>query len=87
MDETLSRRNAAWPRLELQHPQDYLDVLTHTIPEVIRGIDPGDIIGIGTDFTACTVLLYKDGTPLCFETNTKARPMRNVKLETSCSAG
>jgi len=53
----------------LQHPQDYIDVLTHTIPEVLKnsGIDARDVIGIGTDFTACTVLPVKDdGTPLCF---------------------
>ena len=56
MDETLPDGTPLGHDWALQHPQDYLDVLTHTIPEVIRGIDPGDIIGIGTDFTACTVL-------------------------------
>ena len=42
----------------LQHPQDYLDVLKSVIPELIdkSGISPQDIIGIGTDFTASTVL-------------------------------
>ena len=53
----------------LQHPQDYLDVLSETIPAVIReaGTDPEDIVGIGIDFTSCTVLpLGKDGQPLCF---------------------
>ena len=52
----------------LQHPQDYLDVLTHTVPDVIKqsGVSKDDIIGIGIDFTACTVLPVKaDGTPLC----------------------
>ena len=30
------------------------------------GIDPADVIGIGTDFTACTLLpTLADGTPLC----------------------
>ena len=53
----------------LQHPQDYLDVLSETIPAVNReaGADPEDIVGIGIDFTSCTVLpLGKDGQPLCF---------------------
>ena len=36
-------------------------------PAVRRpGIDPAQVIGIGTDFTACTVLpVLRDGTPLC----------------------
>ena len=30
------------------------------------GVDPADVIGIGTDFTACTMLpTLADGTPLC----------------------
>ena len=30
------------------------------------GVDPADVIGIGIDFTACTMLPVKtDGTPLC----------------------
>ena len=53
----------------LQHPQDYLDVLQYTIREVLRssGIDPADVIGVGIDFTASTMLpVTDDGTPLCF---------------------
>lgn len=81
MDETLPDGTPLGHDWALQHPQDYLDVLTHTIPEVIRGIDPGDIIGIGTDFTACTVLpVYKDGTPLCFKDEYKSTPHAYVKL-------
>ncbi len=31
------------------------------------GVAAEDVIGVGTDFTACTVLPVKaDGTPLCF---------------------
>ncbi len=81
MDETLPDGTPLGHDWALQHPQDYLDVLTHTIPEVIRGIDPSDIIGIGTDFTACTVLpVYKDGTPLCFKDEYKSTPHAYVKL-------
>ncbi len=67
----------------LQHPQDYLDVLSTTIPDVIKqsGVDPKDIIGIGIDFTACTMLpVKKDGTPLCFMDKYKNDPYAYIKL-------
>ena len=67
----------------LQHPQDYLDVLTNAIPQAlsVSGIDPRDVIGIGTDFTACTVLPVKaDSTPLCFLPGYENRPHAYVKL-------
>ena len=53
----------------LEHPQDYLDVLRYAVPAVLKEskIDAADVIGVGTDFTACTILPVKaDGTPLCF---------------------
>jgi L-ribulokinase len=55
------------PDWALQHPDDYIDVLETGIPEVIKtsGIDAGEIIGIGIDFTSCTVLpVTKEGLPL-----------------------
>ena len=67
----------------LQHPQDYLDVLAHTIPEVLKkaGVSADDVIGIGTDFTACTILPTKrDGTPLCFLPQYEREPHAYVKL-------
>ena len=67
----------------LQHPQDYVDVLAHTIPQVLResGVSPADVIGIGTDFTACTVLPVKDdGTPLCFLPEFAENPHAYIKL-------
>lgn len=52
----------------LQHPQDYLDVLDETLPRLAKAVDPADIIGIGLDCTASTVLpVYADGRPLCFD--------------------
>jgi L-ribulokinase len=51
----------------LQHPADYLLVLERTTREILAAsrVDPAAIIGIGTDFTACTVLpTLADGTPL-----------------------
>ena len=67
----------------LQHPQDYVDVLYHTIPDVLKksGVNSNDVIGIGTDFTACTVLpVLADGTPLCFLEDLKSEPHAYVKL-------
>ena len=67
----------------LQHPQDYLDVLKETISSVINqaSIDPSDIIGVGIDFTACTVLpIDKEGTPLCFYDKYKTNPHAYIKL-------
>ena len=52
-------------------------------PDVIRkaGIDESDIIGVGVDFTACTILpIKKDGTPLCFLPEYKENPHAYVKL-------
>ncbi|GGO82676.1 ribulokinase [Nonomuraea cavernae] len=59
------------PDWALQSPLDWLDVLRTAVPEAVAaaGVDPARVIGIGTDFTACTVLPVRaDGTPLCFET-------------------
>jgi L-ribulokinase len=67
----------------LQHPQDYLDVFAKTIPDVIKraGVNPDSVIGIGIDFTACTVLpVLSDGTPLCFLDKFKGNPHSFVKL-------
>jgi L-ribulokinase len=56
------------PDWVLQVPSDYVDVLRNAVPEAIRsaGVEPGDVIGIATDFTACTMVpTTDDGTPLC----------------------
>src|SRR5712692_9521537 len=69
MDDTLAATGEQLPPdWALQDPEDYRDVLRHTVPAAVgrAGIDPGLVIGIGTDFTACTVLpVLRDGTPLC----------------------
>lgn len=56
------------PDWALQHPMDYLDVLHKGIPAVIEesGVEAKAVIGLGIDFTSCTVLpVAKDGRPLC----------------------
>ncbi|GIJ31023.1 ribulokinase [Micromonospora sediminimaris] len=71
------------PDWALQDPEDYRDVLRHAVPAAVAaaGIDPGDVVGIGTDFTACTVLpTLADGTPLCEVPELRQRPHSWVKL-------
>lgn len=84
IDETLPDGG---PRLEpdwaLQDPQDYIRTFIRTIPAVLKesGVDPADVIGIGIDFTACTMLPVKaDGTPLCDLPAYRSRPHAWVKL-------
>ncbi len=67
----------------LQHPADYLEVLQVTIPEVLKQaeVSPEDVIGLGIDFTACTVLpMDENGTPLCFKEEFSQSPHSYVKL-------
>ena len=67
----------------LQHPQDYLDVLHETIPAVLKesGVHAEEVIGIGIDFTACTILpIDKEGNPLCFHEEYHSNPHAYVKL-------
>ena len=83
MDRTLPTGETLGLDWALQHPRDYLDVLSNTVPAVLResGVDAGDIIGIGTDFTACTLLPVKaDGTPLCLMPEYEHEPHAWVKL-------
>ena len=50
-------------------------------PSRAAGIDPADVIGIATDFTACTMVpTLADGTPLCELAEFADRPHAYVKL-------
>jgi L-ribulokinase len=71
------------PDWALQDPEDWLDVLRTAVPAAIAdaGIDPADVIGIATDFTACTVLpTLPDGTPLCRAPGYEGHPHAYPKL-------
>jgi L-ribulokinase len=71
------------PDWALQDPDDYLQALGETVRRVLAdtGIDPADVIGIGIDFTACTMLpVTADGTPLCRIPELRADPHAWVKL-------
>jgi L-ribulokinase len=67
----------------LQDPSDYLAALKEVVPSVLQaaGVDPKNIVGIGTDFTSCTVLpVSSAGTPLCFDKLYGKNPHSWVKL-------
>ncbi|MEU3472569.1 ribulokinase [Rhodococcus sp. NPDC006774] len=84
LEETLPggtvRLPDAWA---LQVPDDYRDVLRRAVPAALAaaGVEPEQVVGIGTDFTACTMVpTYADGTPLCEDPRFADRPHSYVKL-------
>ena len=71
------------PDWALQVPSDYVEVLRTAVPAAVEaaGIDPADVIGIATDFTACTMVpTLADGTPLCDTDELRDEPHAYVKL-------
>jgi len=84
MDRVLNSSGAALgPDWALQDPNDYVEVLKHAVPEALKlaGINAADVVGIATDFTACTMIpVLEDGTPLCQLDEFKKNPHAYVKL-------
>jgi L-ribulokinase len=84
IDHTLPHNDKPLPPdWALQDPNDYLEVVRKTIPAVLKesGVNPEDVVGIGIDFTACTMLPVKaDGTPLCFLDEYRDNPHSWIKL-------
>ena len=84
MDTTLATTGAKLPpEWALQVPSDYVDVLKNAVPDAIKdaGIDPAQVIGIATDFTASTPMpVLADGTPLNEVAGFADRPHAYVKL-------
>ncbi len=71
------------PDWALQDPEDYIRAFKTTIPAVMKksGVSAEDVIGIGIDFTACTMLpVTADGTPLCTLPEFRKHPHAWVKL-------
>ncbi len=71
------------PDWALQNPQDYVRSVQQTVPQVLSaaGVSGEDVIGLGIDFTACTMLPTKsDGTPLCALDEYRHEPHAWVKL-------
>jgi L-ribulokinase len=84
MDDVLAATGAPLPPdWALQVPGDYVEVLRQAVPKALAaaGVPALDVIGLGTDVTACTVLpTLADGTPLCELAELADRPHAYVKL-------
>lgn len=83
MDETLVDGTKLGIDWAVQEPQDYLDVLSQAVPAVLQesGVAPEAIVGVGIDFTACTVMPVKaDGTPISFVEGYHSNPHAYPKL-------
>jgi L-ribulokinase len=71
------------PDWALQDPDDWVTVIERGVPAVIdkAGVRGEDVIGIGVDFTSCTVLpVTAEGVPLCTLENWRGRPHAWAKL-------
>jgi L-ribulokinase len=67
----------------LQDPDDWRAVIETGIPQVLAtaGVAGRDVVGLGIDFTCCTVLpVAVDGTPLCSLEPWRTRPHAWPKL-------
>jgi L-ribulokinase len=84
MDDRLAASGAELPpQWALQDPADYLEALADAVPAAVRaaGVDAGEVVGIGTDFTSSTPMpVLSDGTPLCQVSGFEDRPHAYVKL-------
>jgi L-ribulokinase len=84
MDERLAASGELLPpEYALQVPSDYVDVLKFAVPKAVAAASvPADsVIGIGTDFTACTVLpTTDDGIPVCKLDEYRDRPHAYVAV-------
>lgn len=85
MDESLTAGDGQRlpPDWALQVPSDYLDVLRHAVPEAVAaaGVAASQVVGIGTDFTACTMVpTTLAGTPLNEIERFRNRPHAYAKL-------
>lgn len=71
------------PDCAFQDPQDYLDALTILLSGIWKkaNVDPVDIIGIGINFTSCTLVsLDQNMDPMCFNPKYRKDPQSWVKL-------
>ncbi len=86
MDEELVTEDGRYklpPNWALQDPRDYLAAVSHIVPKVLAdcGVDSTDVIGVGVDFTTCTLLpVAADGTPMCCFEAYRNDPHAFVKL-------
>ena len=60
----------------LQDPDDWVAVIAQGVPGVLgkAAVDGRDVVGLGVDFTSCTVLpVTADGSPLCRDRRWRSR--------------
>ena len=70
MDEKLPDGTVLRPDWALEHPGDYIEAMGEIVPAVLQksGVAAEKVIGLGLDFTACTVMpVDREGTPLCLK--------------------
>ena len=68
MDEQLPDGTKLKPDWALEHPDDYIEALKTCVPQAVKnaGVNKDDVVGIGIDFTACTLIpVDKQGEPMC----------------------
>jgi L-ribulokinase len=83
LDQTLPDGTPLPPEWALQVASDYLDVLRTAVPAALAqaGVTPEQVVGIATDFTACTMVpTTEDGTPLSDVAGLAGEPHAYVKL-------
>jgi L-ribulokinase len=83
VDHALPNGRPLPPDWALQIPQDWRDVLRFAIPRALEaaGVSRDQVVGVATDFTACTVLpTTADGTPLSELPQFADRPHAYPKL-------
>ncbi len=83
MDACLPSGKKLPPKYALQHPADYLNALSATVPSLLEqtAIPKEQVKGVCIDFTACTVLpVDENRTPLCMTEDMEDEPHAYVKL-------
>ncbi|MCW2867244.1 MAG: ribulokinase [Marmoricola sp.] len=83
LDQALPDGTPLDPEWALQVAGDYLEVLGTAVPAAVAaaGVDPAQVVGIATDFTACTMVpTTDDGTPLSELPELAGEPHAYVKL-------
>ena len=83
LDRQLPDGTRLGPEWALQFAADYVDVLRVAVPAAVEaaGVRPDQVVGIATDFTACTMVpTTDDGTPLSEVPGYASEPHAYVKL-------
>jgi L-ribulokinase len=83
LDRCLPTEHRLGPAWALQDPADYITALSEAVPKALKlaRVAPEAVIGVGTNFTSCTVLpTDAAGVPLCQKTEFRREPNAWVKL-------